>query len=206
MPSRPRSRAVALALSLVPGWGHVYWGRELRGLAIFTVFAVSAFALLNGLLIYLGERRGLVVAGSAAVLAGASVFAWVDLLRRTSPARVREESEERERNLKDGTVAYVMGDFDAAAERFTRSVEADPSDFEALFRLGITHSRAGRTREAALWLRRALKNDEEEKWGWEIRRELELLARRPAAREKRIAPAAKTPAAQPEKETETNVA
>ena len=206
MPSRPRSRAVALALSLVPGWGHVYWGRELRGLAIFTVFAVSAFALLNGLFIYLGERRSLVVAGSAALLVGASVFAWVDLLRRTSPARVREESEERERNLKDGTVAYVTGDFDAAAERFTKCVEADPSDFEALFRLGITHSRAGRTREAALWLRRALKNDEEEKWGWEIRRELELLAQRPAAREKRTAPAAKTPAAQPEKETETNVA
>jgi tetratricopeptide (TPR) repeat protein len=176
MPSRTRSRAVALVLSIVPGWGHVYWGRELRGLAIFTAFAVSGFGLLNGLFIYLGEMRGLIIGGAAAVLAASATFSWYDIVRRTCAARVRAEAEERERSLKAGTVAYLEGDLDGAAAHLSRALEADPADFEALFRLGIVRARAGRKREARLQLRRALKHDTDGKWNWEIQREIELLA------------------------------
>ena len=203
MPSRPRSRAAALVLSIVPGWGHVYWGRELRGLAIFTVFAVAGFGLLNGLFIYLGEMRAFIIGGAAAVLAGATAFSWYDILRRTGLARVRAEAEERERSLKAGTVAYLEGDLDAAAGHFTLPLEADPADFEALFRLGIVRARAGRAREAALWLRRALRNDEDGKWAWEIRRQLELLGATAGARPPAGAADAKSRAGRLETERET---
>ena len=206
MPSRPRSRAAAFVLSFVPGWGHVYWGRELRGLAIFTVFAVAGFGLLNGLFIYLGEMRAFIIGAAAAALAAATVFSWYDILRRTSPAKVRVEAEERERSLKAGTVAYLEGDLEAAAGHFTLPLEADPADFEALFRLGIVRARAGRPREAALSLRRALRYDEDGKWAWEIRRELELLGASAGARQREGAAEAKSRAGRVEKEAETRVA
>jgi len=206
MPSRPRSRAAALVLSFVPGWGHVYWGRELRGLAIFTVFAVAGFGLLNGLYIYLGDMRTFIICGAAAVLAGTTAFSWYDILRRTAPAKVRAEAEERERSLKAGTSAYLEGDLEAAAGHFTATLEADPADFEALFRLGIVRARAGRQREAALSLRRALRYDEDGKWAWEIRRELELLGASTVARQPEGAAEAKSRAARVEKEAETRVA
>ena len=173
MSSRPHSRAVALLLSLVPGWGHAYWGKEAVGLAVFTGFAIALSGLLNGLFIYLGDGRGALVWVSALLLLAVTAGAWFDILRRTSPEAVRTAAEERERSLRDGVVAYLRGDLPGASALFRGCVRTDPADVEALFRLGVVTSRAGDARAARLWLRRALKCDLEDKWRWEIRRELD---------------------------------
>ncbi|SVE58072.1 uncharacterized protein METZ01_LOCUS510926, partial [marine metagenome] len=52
MSEQPRQRIPALLLSLVPGWGHVYWGRESVGIGIFSAAAVVGFAFLNSWLVY----------------------------------------------------------------------------------------------------------------------------------------------------------
>jgi hypothetical protein len=188
MSSRPHSRAVALVLSLVPGWGHAYWGKEGVGLAVFTGFAIVLSGLLNGLFIYLGDGRGTLVAVSASLLLAITAGAWFDILRRTSPEAVRTAAEDRERSLREGTVAYLRGDLAGASALFKGCVGADPSDVEALFRLGVVTSRAGDARAARVWLRRALKCDLEDKWRWEICRELER-SKEEGARAARAAPA-----------------
>jgi tetratricopeptide (TPR) repeat protein len=177
--SATRSRTLALCLSLIPGWGHVYLGREPLGLAIFTAAAAAGFGFLNGAFVYLGPWRALLTWGAAGVLGAILLATWVDVFRRTSRRRVESEASARERNLKEGVVAYLEGDLDRAAACFEESLDSDPLDVEALFRLGVVRSRAGKAREAMLCLRRTLKYDLEEKWRWEVERELARL-REPA--------------------------
>ena len=43
-----------MLLSLVPGWGHVYWGREALGIGIFSAAALAGFGFLNTWLVYQG--------------------------------------------------------------------------------------------------------------------------------------------------------
>jgi tetratricopeptide (TPR) repeat protein len=166
---------VALALSVVPGWGHVYWGREALGLGLFTATAVSGFALLNAFFVYLGEWRQPFIYASAALLLAAVAVAWRDIFRRTSPRRVEAEEEARIGSLKEGTVAYLRGHLEDARSLYLKCVEADPLDVDALFRLGVVCSRAGKTKEAGAWLRRARKCDFDDKWRWEISVEIERL-------------------------------
>ncbi len=175
MSASARSRPVALVLSLVPGWGHVYWGREAPGLGLFTLFAVAGFALLNGLFIYIGNARSLVVALSSVLLLASIVGSWIDILRATNPGRLKALEAERDKALREGTVAYLRGDLKAAIDLFEGCVRRDPGDVEALFRLGAVCSRSGESRAAQVWLRRARKHDLDEKWAWEVERELERL-------------------------------
>lgn len=175
MDPAPRSRSLALVLSVLPGWGHVYWGREFFGLFLFTLFTICAFAIVNGLLLDLGRWKAALVWGGAAGAAGCAAWAWTDILRRTSPARLREEASLRERQLKEGMLAYVRGDHEAAKKLFFECARRDPSDVEALFRLGMAYARAGEREAAIRWLERTRRRDFQGKWAWEIRVELARL-------------------------------
>ena len=46
-----------MLLSLVPGWGHVYWGREALGIGIFSAAALVGFGFLNTWLVYQGPGK-----------------------------------------------------------------------------------------------------------------------------------------------------
>ncbi|MBI4602257.1 MAG: hypothetical protein HY721_09885 [Planctomycetes bacterium] len=175
MSARTRSRALALALTLVPGWGHVYWGRERLGLGLFTAFAVAAFALFNAVVIYVGVWRSLFVLLSSLALCTSVLGAWVHMARLTSSGRLRVSEERRARSLREGTLAYLRGDLEAARAQFRSCIEDDPVDVEALFRLAVVCARSGDARQASLLFRRTLRLDVEEKWRWEIGRELERL-------------------------------
>lgn len=178
----PRSRAWALTLSVLPGWGHVYWGRELLGLFLFTIFTVSAFAVLNASILDLGRWRPVLLWGGVAGALGAAAWAWTDIFRRTDPERLRREGELRERELLEGMIAYVRGDHPAAKARFLACVRRDSGDVEALFRLGMACARSGETDQAIRWLERARRWDLERKWDWEVRGELARLRSPPPAR------------------------
>lgn len=186
MSTRPRSRLFALVLSIVPGWGHIYWGRERVGLGLFTAFAVAFFGLLNGLFIYLGPGQQSLVYGSLFLIVGISIASWIDMFRRTAPERVRQEDALRDRHLRDGMVAYLRGDLAAAKSSFLACVRVDPLDVDALFGMGMACSRSGDFRGAAAWLRRVRRYDDEGKWAWEIRQEIRRIrngakAAKPAA-------------------------
>jgi len=174
--SHRRSPFVALALSIVPGWGHVYFGREVLGLAIFTLFAVALFVLLNGLYLYLGPWRTSLTVFAVALLSLVTLGCWIDIIRRTGRRQVRAEEEARQLNLRNGMVAYLRSDLDQAVGFFRACLRANPLDVEALFRLGVVLARSGDGRLARSCLRRVLKHDTERKWHWEVARELEKLS------------------------------
>lgn len=175
MYNRRRSRSLALILSLVPGWGHVYFGRETLGLIIFTLFAVAGFGFLNGLFLYLGSWGSFLIVSSAVLFVLVATGSWVDILRITSSRQVSAEEASREAHLRRGTEAYLQGDLTQAGTLLRACVRADPFDIEALFRLGVVCARSGDLLHARTCFRRTLKHDPEEKWRWEVGRELEAL-------------------------------
>ncbi|HZN56704.1 MAG TPA: hypothetical protein VFD71_01415 [Planctomycetota bacterium] len=175
MSARAPSRAIALALSAVPGWGHIYWGREFQGLGLFTAAAVGCFAIFNGFFLYLGAGREALLLCGTILLAGTVVWTWWDILGTTSPRRLKAEEERRLESLRAGTMAYLRGDLPAAEAAFLKCVHSDPADVEATFRLGVVCSRTGEVRKARGWLRRARRMDVEEKWKWELGREIGRL-------------------------------
>jgi tetratricopeptide (TPR) repeat protein len=172
--SRP-SRALALILSLVPGWGHVYLANERLGLCLFTLAAIAAFGVIDLLLLYQGVHR-LFLARS---IAAAGILIWLvsfaDVWRRTSPARRQRLGEEKARLLRLGMIAYLRDDLEAAEEAFRACLSLDHQDVEALMRLGVVLARLGQVRAARRWLGRARVFDFEDKWKWQIGRELESL-------------------------------
>ncbi len=177
MSQRPRRRAVALLLSVVPGWGHVYWGRESVGLVLFTVVAVCGFAFLNASFIYQGPGRGVFLWTSGILLCTTFVSSGADLFLRTSRERQGRERESRERLLHQGTIAYLKNDFRDAVVLFRECLRINPQDTEALFRLGVTFTRSGERQQALRHLRKAMRFDFDEKWHWEIGREIYRLKR-----------------------------
>jgi len=172
-----RRRWLALGLSVIPGWGHGYWGRERLGLTVFTVAAVLGFAWINGLFVYRGAGRTALVWGAAVALVLVAVGTWAELLRRTRPGRVEEEEGIRERRIREATAAYVRGEDAVAIESLRECVRLFPQDVESLFRLGVISTRVGERRAALRWLHSALRHDVEEKWRWEIEHALNRLSR-----------------------------
>ena len=175
MNPQPRQRSLALILALVPGWGHVYWGRERLGLALFTVAAVFGFALINGLFIYQGDGRTALQWTSGIFFAAVWAAGWIEILARTSPERLRREMETRKRLLDDGTVAYLQNDCQKAIDSFRACLRFEPNDVEAFFRLGVVYCSAGDRRQSRRWLRKTIRCDLEEKWRWEVEQHLERL-------------------------------
>ena len=181
------SRSTTILLSCLPGWGHVYLGREGRGLIIFTAAATSSFALLNGTFVYLGDFRGTVVAVSAIAVAGLCLYSVLDVLRLTAPTRLLRLRRARDELLWDGTLCFLRSDFLAAEQKFLECARFDALDVEPVFRAGVAASRrsargdAGSdadraaSDEARRLLRRAVKLDVELTWQWEIVEELKRL-------------------------------
>ena len=172
---RSRSRTVALLLGLMPGWGHIYWGREGLGVIFFTLFTPCFFSFVHSYFLYVGPYRDPWVQASVILLVLIYAGAWIELFVRTRPRRVLAEGEMRAAALKRGMLLYVQGDLEGAAQQFRQCLHLDPFDMEAQFRLGVVLARCGATRDARRWLRRARRYDGEAKWHWEIASELKRL-------------------------------
>ena len=114
MSEQPRQRIPALLLSLVPGWGHVYWGRESVGIGIFSVAAVVGFAFLNSWLVYQGAGKTTLVWVFGVVFGLVMVANWIDIFLRTDPERMGEDDRRRRLCMQRGTAAYLQGDLAGA--------------------------------------------------------------------------------------------
>ncbi len=175
MSSPHHSRALALVLSLVPGWGHVCLGREGLGLLIFTVAAVGMFLFLNVALIYDGQHRLALARTIAAFTVLFWVWSLVDVWRRASPGRRLRVEEEKLRLLRQGMIEYLRDEMESAEATFRSCLKLDGLDVEALMRLGVVTARRGKAGEARRFLRRARRVDLDAKWAWEIENELQRL-------------------------------
>jgi hypothetical protein len=174
--SSPRpSRLLALVLSLVPGFGHVYLGRERAGLALFTLAAVGGFLVFNAFLVLESPHRLDVARASAAATAALWLGAIAHVVYLTSPRRQRRVEEEKVNLLKSGMIFFLRDEMEAAETAFRTCLKLDRGDVEALVRLGVLYARRGQAGPARRTLRRARSVDVEGKWSWEVERELQDL-------------------------------
>ncbi len=164
-----------MLFSLVPGWGHVYWGREALGIGIFSAAALVGFGFLNAWLVYQGSGKTTMVWVFGVVFCLVMVANWIDIFLRTEPARVSEDDRRRKLCLERGTASYLQGDLAGALGEFRECLKIEPNCPEALFRIGVLAVRQDDFELARTSLRRALRYDIGEKWKWEIQREFTRL-------------------------------
>lgn len=169
------SRGTSILLSLLPGWGHIYLGREGQGLLVFTAAAISGFTLLNATLIYLGELRGTLIGIASIATAGLFLYSVGDIFRLTAPLRLQRISRRRDQLLWEGMLAYLRSDYVGAEQKFLECARLDALDVEPVFRAGVAASRRGAWREARRLFNKARKLDIELKWKWELEEELQRV-------------------------------
>ena len=68
-----------MLLSLVPGWGHVYWGREALGIGIFSAAALVGFGFLNTWLVYQGPGKTTMLWVFGVVFCRVMAANWIDI-------------------------------------------------------------------------------------------------------------------------------
>ena len=173
-----------MLFSLVPGWGHVYWGREALGIGIFSAAALVGFGFLNAWLVYQGSGKTTMVWVFGVVFWLVMAANWIDIFLRTEPARVSEDDRRRKLCLERGTASYLQGDLAGALGEFRECLKIEPNCPEALFRIGVLAVRQDDFELARTSLRRALRYDIGEKWKWEIQREFTRLDAGISEREK----------------------
>lgn len=163
-----RKRWTALILAVIPGLGHLYLGRQWRGLMVFALFALAANGMYAAGL--MGDREiGIYV---FSLCRGAAVAVWLySLLHvaylsgRFEPARV---GERKDYHFKRGLTQYLSGAFDAAKAEFLTVLKLDPMDIDARFHLAMTHQALGQRRRALRAFKRCLADDLDAKWKWEV--------------------------------------
>ncbi len=164
-----------MLFSLVPGWGHVYCGREALGIGIFSAAALVGFGFLNAWLVYQGSGKTTMVWVFGVIFCLVMVASWIDIFLRPEPARVSEDDRRRKLCLERGTASYLQGDLAGALGEFRECLKIEPNCPEALFRIGVLAVRQDDFELARTSLRRALRYDIGEKWKWEIQREFTRL-------------------------------
>ncbi|MBN1419755.1 MAG: hypothetical protein JXP34_13330 [Planctomycetes bacterium] len=160
-------RFLPITLSLISGLGHIWEGRDGRGLVLFVLFALSLFGLLNGLVLIEGPE-GRVVAGiSAALGLTAWIFGLADIVRLTHEPRVARIRSERAARIREASERFLRDDL-AGAERLLReNLRDDPRDPDSLFRLATVLAERGDRRAALRCLGRLRAVDLEGTWKWE---------------------------------------
>lgn len=177
--------ARVLALSIVTGLGHVYLRHYVLGAILFALFATALNGVFLGSVIESNKAAGQVLVH---VSVPAAIVIWVvglvhayRLSYGTDRARLREE---RQKLFREGFIAYLRDELDAAAHALGQAVarDVDWEESDILFHLGVVELRiaerahlrgerkvAEHARQRGL---RAFKNclarDEKKKWRAEI--------------------------------------
>ena len=163
----------ALLLSLLlPGLGHVYVARPVKGAILASAFAALLFvAVLRGIaapVAFLDDAFLIGLFGSAAVWLGT---AWV-MLRRVLAPLLSAVRLDKEGVFKKGLASYLRDDLDRAEREFRRVIDIDPGDVEANLQLAMVYKSKGRPRLARRCLKRCRRLDVDGKGQWEVRQEL----------------------------------
>lgn len=178
-----RAVALALALSIVPGLGHLRLGRYGQGVAFFALFAAAA----NGVLIgsfWQGEETAWwirIASGALAALvfavSTASIVKLSLLTDRAALARERDEA------LRRALVHYLRDELRDARRELERALrcDVDRRDADVLFHLGVVTKRLGEGRRARRHFAACLACDPTGKWRYEVETELARPAPPPAS-------------------------
>ena len=161
---------------MIPGWGHIYLGKEGRGLVLFTLYAIAFFVFLNAISIYMGPSRQALFTVSGVVSVALLIYSVSDTVRISSPRRLERVRRLCDELLWEGMTSFLRCDYDAAEEKFLECSRLDGLDVEPVFRAGVIAARRREIRQAEILFKRARRLDVHYKWDWEIERELQRLA------------------------------
>ena len=151
-----------LALSLVPGMGHLWEGRDLKGLVIFAVFAVGFAGILEGTLLWSGPGKAEIAAVSSVVVLAALVYSVADIVRLTYAPWREKNQLRRSEHLRQGILSFLRCDYETAEREFLANVRLEPGDPESLFRLAVICRLRGELSRARRYLRALRRTDLDE--------------------------------------------
>ncbi len=168
-------KIVPILLTLIPGMGHLWEGKDLKGLVLFSSFAVGAAGILEGMVLWAGEWGGVIALCSFGWTCLVFGYALIDIFRFTyGPWRQKIELK-RKKHLHAGILSFLKSDYEIAEQEFQENLRLMAGDPESLFRLAVISRRRGEIGRARRYLKIAGKNDLCGKWSWECSREEEFL-------------------------------
>ncbi len=165
--------AAALILSMIlPGTGHLFYRRYLRGVVLAVLFAAGANALLVSQFLASWSLRPVTGWIGAAIAGGIWIYAVIDIILRHKSLRSKGFQTTKDDLLRAAQVAWLRDEF-TDAERLLREIlRLDERDTEAWVHLGKILKALGRQREARMCFRSALNLDANGPWRWMLREEL----------------------------------
>ena len=171
-----RVRLVPLLLSFVPGMGHLWEGRDFKGLVLFALFVAAGGGVLEGALLWSGPGKTEILVVSSLIAAGVWIYSFADLFRLVyEPWRERDRLRRNE-HLREGILCFLRSDYETAEREFLANLRLNPGDPESLFRLAVLCRLRGELGRAKKYLRALRRTDLEEKWSWERAQEEALIA------------------------------
>ncbi|HQF66209.1 MAG TPA: hypothetical protein PLR66_10200 [Planctomycetota bacterium] len=160
-------KIVPLLLSVVAGMGHLWEGKDLKGLALFALFAAGMAGVLEGLVLWAGPGKIEITIGAAIVVAGVWCYAFVDIVRLTYRPWREKIRLRRSEHLRRGILSFLKGEHADAERELLANLRLEPGDPESLFRLAVLCRLKGDFGRARRYLRALKRTDAEEKWAWE---------------------------------------
>jgi tetratricopeptide (TPR) repeat protein len=176
----PNPAAVWTANMVVPGAGIALAGRMAAGAALAIAWGAAVAGLLLGVIWPDAVGVAATIAFAVAVV-GLHVAGQILLFLTLCAAARRVADDGRNERFKAALTAYLRGEYDESASISEGLLRDDPDDVEAAYQMGAIARRRGDAATAQKWFLRAQYLDDEGKWDFQIGRELEALAARPAA-------------------------
>lgn len=168
-----------IVLAAIPGFGHIWLHRPLRGLFLFIFFTGTANV---AALLALDLKCGLPAAWlqpAGALAASVYTFAFLDVVRLVLWAGSKSAEARRAALFKDVVARYIAKEYGRAEESANRMLRIDPCDGTALVYLGLISGARGHKRKAIGLLKKALRFRRDEETTEDILRELKRLKEDP---------------------------
>jgi len=156
--------------------GHLWEGRDLKGLLLFAIFAAGCAGVLEGAVLWTGPGRTEILVVSLMVAGAVWIYSFVDVFKFAyEPWRERSRLKRNE-HLRRGIISFLRNDYETAEREFLANIRIEPGDPESLFRLAVICRMRGELGRARKYLRALRRTDLEEKWSWERAQEEALIA------------------------------
>ncbi len=168
-------KIVPLLLSVVAGMGHLWEGKDLKGLALFALFAAGLAGVLEGLVLWAGPGKTEITVVAAIVVAGVWGYSFFDIVRLTYGPWREKIRLTRNEHLRRGILSFLKGEHAAAEQELLANLRLEPGDPESLFRLAVLCRMRGELGRARRYLRALKRMDADEKWVWERAAEENLI-------------------------------
>ncbi len=160
-------KIVPLLLSVVAGMGHLWEGKDLKGLGLFALFAAGLAGVLEGLVLWAGPGKFEISIVAGIVVVCVWVYSIVDVLKLTYGPWREKIRLTRSEHLRRGILSFLKGEHQIAEQEFLANLRLEPGDPESLFRLAVLSRMRGEIGRARRYLRALKRTDVDEKWAWE---------------------------------------